>query len=272
MFKVVYNRGMEKHLWEQALAGLGLGPRHYYGCVGSTNDVAERLVTRGAEDLTVIIADEQEKGRGRHGRDWYTPPGAALAVSVILDPESFSLGKENLSRVTGLGALAVAHALRDDFCLPAAIKWPNDVLVEGKKVCGTLVESHWKGDQLTSVVLGMGINIKEGAVPRDKQLHFPAASLEGVSGRHYDRPQVLSAVMRKLVHWYPRLNKDVFLSSWEDFLAYRKEHILLRVGEEVVFRGKISGLGHDGSLRVRNASGKEESFEMGEIQLRPVDR
>lgn len=263
---------MNEEIWEQALKGIKLGPRFYYDRVGSTNDVAQKMAAEGAPDLTLVVADEQHRGRGRQGRSWYTPPGAGLAFSVILLPESGLIHAGNLSRVNGLGALSVAEALRDGFSVPAEIKWPNDVLVKGMKVCGVLVEAHWKGDQLRDVVLGIGINIQPASVPEEEELQYPAASLQQVSGQAFERPVVLARVLDKLVSWCPRISSKAFLSAWEGMLAFRGQEVQLLLGEKVVAAGKIAGLGPDGALRLEKASGKVEGFQVGEIRLRPVDR
>jgi BirA family biotin operon repressor/biotin-[acetyl-CoA-carboxylase] ligase len=263
---------MNEEVWEQALKGIDIGPCFYFDQVGSTNDVAQKMAAEGVPDLTLVVADEQVRGRGRQGRSWFTHRGAGLAFSVILLPESGVICEGNLSRVNGLGALSVARALRDGFSIPAEIKWPNDVLVDGKKVCGVLVESHWKGDQLRDAILGIGINIAPASVPREGSLQVPAASLQRVAGQTFERPVVLARVLEELVVWYPKLPSESFLSAWEDMLAYRDQEVQLLVGERVVAAGKIAGLGPEGALRLVKISGKVESFHVGEIHLRPVDR
>ncbi len=263
---------MNEEVWEEALNGISLGHRFYYDRVGSTNDVAEKMAAEGVPDLTLVVADEQHRGRGRQGRSWYTPPGAGLAFSVILLPESGLIHAGNLSRVNGLGALSVAETLRDGFSVPAEIKWPNDVLVNGMKVCGVLVEAHWKGDQIGDVVLGIGINIKPGSVPEEEELQYPAASLEQVTGQAFERPLVLAQVLDKLVSWYPRISSKAFLSAWERALAFPGQPVRLFVGEKAIAEGKIAGLAEDGSLRLESEEGLVEDFQVGEIRLRPVDR
>ncbi|MFO8035784.1 MAG: biotin--[acetyl-CoA-carboxylase] ligase [Anaerolineales bacterium] len=263
---------MNEEVWEQALKGIELGPRFYYDRVGSTNDMAQEIAAGGGPDLTLVVADEQLRGRGRQGRSWYTPRGAGLAFSVILLPDSGIIHAGDLSRVNGLGALSVAKALRDGFSIPAEIKWPNDVLVEGRKVCGVLVESHWKGDRLKNVILGIGINVDPASIPKGMELRFPAASLVQVSGRELERPLLLRWVLKKLVAWYPRISSDAFLAAWEEMLAFRGQRVALSLHGKVIAEGKIAGLGPDGALRLEKRSGKVEGFRVGEIQLRPVDR
>ncbi len=263
---------MDQKRWEKELAGIELGPRHYYQQVGSTNDIAEQKINRGTPDLTVIVADEQEAGRGRRGRKWHTPPDTALAFSVVFLPQTGILHEGNLSRLTGIGALAVAQALRGSFSIQAHIKWPNDVLVENRKACGVLVESIWKGGQLQGAILGVGINVKPQALPEPDVLRFPAISLEEVADQPLAREKVLAAVLKELVAWYPRLDGDAFLQAWEDRLCWRGQDVVLSVEDETKFQGRMLGLDPDGSLRMRDPSGSVVSFQIGEIQLRLVDR
>src|SRR5512145_784707 len=160
---------------KKALSKLPLGEVRYFDSIGSTNNEALAWVTRGAKDLSLVIADEQTAGRGRLDRKWFTPRGTALAFSLILRPTEAE--KPHLTRVIGLAALAVTDALRTRG-LVAQIKWPNDVLLNGRKVAGILVESVWSGEEVDYVVMGIGVNVLKGAIPSADLLSFPATSLE----------------------------------------------------------------------------------------------
>jgi BirA family biotin operon repressor/biotin-[acetyl-CoA-carboxylase] ligase len=263
---------MNKDAWEHALKALNLGPRFYYDRVGSTNDVAQNKIAEGVPNRTLIVADEQYQGRGRRGRSWLTPRGAGLAFSVIFFPRPGGIQAENLNRATGLGALSVAQALREYFSLPAEIKWPNDVLIQGKKVGGVLVESDWEGDMLRDVVLGVGINVHPHPVLEEETLNFPATSLEKASGKEWERPLVLAKVLETMLDWVPEISSSSFLSAWENLLAFRSQVVQLMKEGKVVAEGKIAGLAEDGSLVLEMGSGNKETFQVGEIHLRPVDR
>src|SRR5512147_2731704 len=128
---------------KKALLKLPLGDVRYFDSIGSTNNEALAWAAGGARDMSLVIADEQMAGRGRLDRKWYTPKGTALAFSLILRPTAEE--KPFLTRIVGLAALAVADALRTRG-LVVLIKWPNDVLLEGRKVAGILVESVWSGE------------------------------------------------------------------------------------------------------------------------------
>lgn len=272
LFLTDEGRSMDERVWEAALQGLELGPRYYFDQVGSTNDVAEKMIDEGTPDLTVVIADEQVRGRGRHGRSWVTPPGSALAFSVVLLPQGEMQQAGHLNRLNGLGALAVARALRGAYSLPAEIKWPNDVLIESKKVCGILVESRWQDNRLMDAVVGIGVNVDSDAVPDQADVRFPASSLEEAAGREIPRPQVLASILRELVEWYPKVVDRQFIQAWEGLLAFRDQPVRLQIEDQILAEGVIRGLEDDGSLRVEKESGMEESYPVGEIHLRPVDR
>ena len=167
---------MNQETLKTALQDLPLGGFRFYEQIGSTNDIALNWIEEGGRDFSLVVANEQISGRGRSGRSWQTPPDSALALSLLLLP-SISETK-NISLFTGLCALALVDTLKEQYNLKAEIKWPNDILIEEKKVAGILVEASWEGDKAKGIVLGMGVNILNTAIPDDGNLHFPATSLE----------------------------------------------------------------------------------------------
>ena len=157
---------------QTALQNLPLGGLIYFEHVGSTNDIALKWADEGGRDFSLVIANEQTAGRGRNGRSWQTPPDSALALSLLLLPNNRET--KNISLFTGLGALALVTTLEKNYTLKAEIKWPNDILVHGKKLAGILVETSWIGEEIQGIVLGMGVNIHSSAIPTKANLHFPA--------------------------------------------------------------------------------------------------
>src|ERR1043165_8929440 len=147
---------------KKALSKLPLGEVKYFDSIGSTNNEALAWATGGAQDLSIVIADEQTAGRGRLDRKWFTPKGAGLALSLILHPSIQE--KPYLTRMVGLAALAVVDALQTRGLI-TQVKWPNDVLLNGRKVAGILVESVWSGEEVDCVVIGIGMNVLKGFVP-----------------------------------------------------------------------------------------------------------
>jgi len=263
---------MDLSVWRSRLKELPLGELFLYQEVGSTNSAAEKHIKTGAPAFSLVLADTQTAGRGRHGRSWETRAGKALAFSWILYPEPGLIIPETLGKLSGLGALAVAETLIEDYQLRAEIKWPNDVLVGGKKICGVLVDVHWTGNQLKDVVLGIGINVSRGSVPQEKDLHFPAACLEDVAGRDIPRLELLVKVMLALLKWYPELSAKSFTTAWQERLAYKNEVVVLTTGKKIIDQGKVLGVSAEGSLILHSDSGVERRYQTGEIQLRLVDR
>jgi BirA family biotin operon repressor/biotin-[acetyl-CoA-carboxylase] ligase len=255
------------------LAGLPLGPLRYFKTIGSTNEAAARWAENGAPDLSLVVADEQTAGRGRSGRRWHTPPGAALAVSIVLR-STFHVSRftEYVPRLTALGALAVCTALREIYGLPAEIKWPNDVLVGRRKLAGILVEAIWQGDRMEAAVLGIGVNVSPAALPAAVELRFPATSVQTAAGKRIDRWDLLHAILEALLFWRPRLAAAEFLQAWEAQLAFRGEPVRVFTDQGISLEGEIAGLDEGGALQLRSASGEISTIQVGEVHLRPIDR
>ncbi len=273
---------MDQATLEIVLTGLPLGALRYFDRLDSTNDEAARWIEAGAPDLALVVADEQIAGKGRAGRRWITPPGSALAFSLVLYPPSLDHGQVDiLQRAAALGALAVCEALHRQYGLHAQIKWPNDVLLDDRKVAGILAEAQWTGSRLRAVILGVGVNVAVDSVSEAhlpaSSLVFPATSIETSRGAGVDRLDFLRAVLERLLDWLPRLASSQFLNACEDSLAYRGEWIHLvsggaQAGESPasVLEGKILGLAPDGQLKLRTRSGETVAVRVGEVHLRPA--
>jgi len=259
---------------EELLSALPLSAVRYYPQVGSTNDLAARWAAEGGPHLALVVADEQTAGRGRLNRRWYTPPGSALAFSLVLQGKNIALEREAVPQVTALGALAACDALNQLLSarIFAQIKWPNDVIVGRRKLAGVLAEAHWQGQELQAVVLGVGINVAPDSLPPAEALDFPAACLEDALGHPVDRWSALRLVLLKLLDWLPRLGQPGFIQAWEQRLAFQGEWVRVSLESQPPFEGRIRGLGPDGSLRLQTRGGVELSFRLGDIHLRPVDR
>lgn len=251
----------------KALSDLPLGGLRFFDQTGSTNDAALAWAAEGAPDLSLVCAEEQTAGRGRGDRTWYTPPGAALAFSLVLRPRSGETA--SLQLFTALGSLAVCETLAA-LGMESQVKWPNDVLLNGCKVCGVLAEAVWLGEEVDSVVLGVGLNVGRAALPPTGALNFPATSLEVVAGRSFDRPDLLRESLLALLYWRSFMTSDLFLHAWERRLAFRGQPVEVRDGTGRVLAGRLDGLEPDGSLRLVSAQGRAVSIAFGEVHLRPV--
>lgn len=265
---------MNSGVLDEKLLDLPLGALRYYERLGSTNDVAAQWVKEGCPHLALVVADEQTAGRGRLGRHWFTPPGAALAFSLVLNSAELQLDQGAVARISGLGALAVCEVLNQMLPTnsPAQIKWPNDVIVARRKLAGILAESQWQANDLQAVVLGIGINVAPDAVPFQEELRFPATCIQTVLERPIDRLDLLYKVLHKLLELLPGLSAQEFTLAWERNLAFQGESVLAYLDAQSCFEGQITGLNQDGSLKFQTLTGEEMTLQFGEIMLRPVDR
>ena len=253
----------------KALSGLAIGPIQYFDSIGSTNDEAARWADAGASDLALVVADEQTYGRGRAGRRWFTPPGCALAFSLVL---RFNAGIDLphlLPRVTALAGLAVSDALTLDYRLSTEIKWPNDVLIRRRKAAGILAESHWLGDELSAVILGVGVNVKEGSVPPPGELLFPATSVEEEAEYPLDRYELLALILKHLLDRHETLDGEAFLRDWEERLAFRGEWVQI-LDQGKILESQLLGLNPDGSLQLVSRTGQVLNILTGDLRLRPA--
>lgn len=257
---------MNQNELKRTLSKLPLGDVKYFDSIGSTNNEALAWSTNDARDLSLVIADEQTAGRGRLDRKWFTPKGTALAFSLILRPTVEE--KPYLTRMVGLAALAVADALRTRG-LVAQVKWPNDVLLNGHKVAGILVESVWSGEEVDCLVIGIGVNVLKGAVPPAELLQFPATSLEESLGPDVEREGILRDILAGIIALRPQIGSDSFITSWEKALAFRGEHVQVEEGNGNSVAGKLLGLESDGSLRLSDEQGNAMTVRFGDVRLRP---
>jgi len=272
---------MDEEALKRSLDGTGLAAWRYLEQVDSTNSEAARWLEAGAPDSCLVVANHQLAGRGRFSRRWHTPPDAALAMSLILKVPSDNAGNgfENpaaLQLLTGLGAVALAEVLDGLYGLQAQIKWPNDVLVESRKIAGILVEAHWLGSQLDGVVIGIGVNILKRSIPPAETLLFPAASLEEcLQSMLPDRLAILRSLVVKLLAWLPHIDTAEFLNAWETRLAWRGERVqVFRMADDSesssTVQGRLTGLDASGRLILLSDAGETVLVEAGDLRLRPA--
>jgi BirA family transcriptional regulator, biotin operon repressor / biotin---[acetyl-CoA-carboxylase] ligase len=264
---------MDERTLRRALSTIPLGGLRYFEQTGSTNDAALAWAVAGAPDLALVYTEEQTAGRGRGSRRWFTPPRTALAFSLVFRPLSGE--EQSIPLFSALGALAVCEVLEAQGLHPE-IKWPNDVLLNQRKVCGILAESIWMGEKVDSIVLGVGLNIKPQAVPPPAHLTFPATCLEAElpSPRHgmktVEQAALLQHILHATLHWRDLLGSDLFLHAWENRLAFRGEQVEIWVDGQALRTGQVDSLGQDGSLRLLSPQGQVFAVQFGEVHLRPV--
>jgi BirA family biotin operon repressor/biotin-[acetyl-CoA-carboxylase] ligase len=251
------------------LAGLPVREVVYYNSISSTNDEALEWASEGAGEGLLLVADEQTAGRGRFDRRWVTRPGAALAFSLLLKPTADELSSAAL--FSPLAGLTLSLALEKNYGLQPQIKWPNDVLLNGLKCAGILVEAVWHGSDLKGVVIGVGINVTQEAVPPAEELLFPATSVEQAAGRPVDRWELLRAVLAELFEWRSRLLTPAFSQAWESRLAYVGQWIEVSRPNAGPVIGKLLGVTDGGDLKLEALHGDIETVTAGDVRLRPIN-
>jgi len=229
----------------------------------STNSYAASLLANGTEEGTVVLAEEQTAGRGRSGRVWSSEKGKNLTFSIILKPK---VPPASIGVISLYAALGVAEAVRDITGKPAHCKWPNDVLIDGRKLCGILSESNIEGEKLSSVVVGIGLNVNQTEFPAD--IKPPPTSLRLAAGKTFDRISVLSSVLDRLEKRYEDLQSqrfDVIIRAWESLATMMGSEIQVATHEGVL-RGVASGIAEDGGLIVRT-NGTDRKILAGDITI-----
>ena len=252
-----------------ALADLPVGDVLCLDSAGSTNDIAFELADAGAPDLSVVTAFEQTNGRGRMQRQWVTVPGTSLPMSVIIRPRGSEMSCLNLfSPLTGL---AVREALRAGYGIESQVKWPNDVLLNRRKICGVLCETRWESDRLKALILGLGTNLLRGSAPRIPDITYPASSVEDETGIIIPRAGWIHAFLEQLIRLRERIGRPDFFELWESCLAYRNEKAKVVRPDGQAEICTVLGIDREGNLVVKNETGREQRFLAGEISLRSLD-
>lgn len=235
-----------------------------YDRVGSTNTELKSRAARGAPEGTVVLAGAQDAGRGRFGRSWSSPAGAGLYVSVLLRPD---LPARAAGLLTPAAAVAVAEAVASLGAAGVEIKWPNDVLAGGRKVCGVLTEASFAEERLEWAVVGIGVNLLDAAVPAG--LEGAAASLES-AGVRATSLELLEPVLASLGRWYAVLLDEggaPVLARWRE-LAPMASGRDVRVDDgRRPYGGVTEGITPEGFLRVRRADGSAVEVSAADVTL-----
>ena len=242
--------------------GIGHNIIHYFR-VGSTNNVALQLASQDSPHGTVVVAEEQSSGRGRLGRTWYSERSSGIYTSVILRPP---LAPSAAPVLTLMAGVAVQQALESTTGLSIDIRWPNDLLVKGKKVCGILTEMSAELDRLHAIVLGIGINVNHAEMPPD--LKEIGTSLRIESHRSWSRVQILISLLRELEKQYRLLlagGNEVITRRWAAASTYAQGKRIRVTRGSAEFLATTAGLEPSGALRIVHEDGREDSLIAGEI-------
>lgn len=244
---------------------------HFFESTGSTNPDAKRFAEEGAPHGTIVVADRQTAGRGRRGRSWESPAGKSIYFTIVVRPE---FEPDKASMITLVVALAVAEAVQEETGLSAGIKWPNDVVVNGKKICGILTEMSMTPEmnEIQFLVAGVGVNVnqdsEEDFVP---ELRGRATSLKIESGIQIDRAALLARILHHFEEDYDLFEKTLNLSElqerYEALLIGRDNQVrvLDPMGE---YTGISRGITQTGELIVEKENGEKVLVYAGEVSVR----
>ncbi len=236
----------------------------YYHETESTNNVGADLGNQGTPEGTVVVADSQTHARGRLGRSFLTPPGVGVWMSVVLNPP---MEPHDSGKLTVMAAVAVAEAVRGSCSIEPQIKWPNDILISGKKVCGILTEMTAEQDRIKFIVLGIGLNVSQSKFPGE--LADTAISLQMATEEPVERNAVLARLLKELDTNYRRLLRGGFeeiLNRWRELSGTLNREIVCESAQGVI-RGKAVDLAPDGALLIESEHGKIRRVYSGDVTV-----
>ena len=238
----------------------------YFTEVDSTNTIAKTLAEQGVEEGTVVIAETQTSGRGRLGRRWESPKGG-IWLSIILKPE---LKVKELVKLNLLASVAVAKTIREEFRLNAEVKWPNDVLINWRKVCGILAEAVTKRDRAKHIIVGIGINANFDPTALPENLRTTATSLKEILRREIDREIFICNLLKEFEFYYENFKKgkiSLILSEWKKLSCILNRKVQVSCCGE-----KIEGIAYDidenGWLIIKLRNGTVKKIFSADVTLR----
>lgn len=240
---------------------------YYFGSIDSTNTKAKELAEEGHPSGTLVVADRQTAGKGRRGRSWESPSGIGIFMTLMLKPE---INPNHASMLTLVAAMATTRAIRRVTGVPAMIKWPNDIVMNGKKVCGILTEMSAQFDYINHIVIGIGINVHNEDFP--EEIAQTASSIYLESGQHIHRASLIEAFLEEFEDVYVEYLKT------EDMEGLMKEYdaMLVNRGRQVrvldpkePFEGKAMGITKKGELIVDTWESRK-LVSSGEVSVRGI--
>jgi BirA family biotin operon repressor/biotin-[acetyl-CoA-carboxylase] ligase len=252
---------------DQLRYDLGLGKVLYRDSLPSTNITAQEWLAQGCPNFSMITADQQTSGKGRLGRRWYTNPQSSLAFSLIitqdfLPPASYP----------GYVAVSISQALKYLSNDLVEIKWPNDILINGEKVCGVLTETIWSGNVLSGIIIGIGINVFESSLNIQEELRHPATFLQ----KHVDKPisriDLLGRIAMRLVENHNTEKWVELHTQWNQNLAFKNQQIRAMRQEGNMISGTLSGVALSGELEIKLADSSTILYNANEIdKITPIN-
>ena len=264
---IVKFMGWNSEVLEKRLSGKFIGrPLYYYPEIGSTNDEAFRLGLSGALEGTVVIADSQTKGKGRLQRVWHSPPGSNIYTSIILRP---NCKPDQAPQISIAAGVAVAEIINEYCPRHVQLKWPNDVLLNKKKVCGILAQMKTSSNRIDFVVLGIGINVNIGYNQLPPDIRTIATSLAIETGREISRLELIIGLYENLAKWYKQLTERGFgtiKEKWINLAPMIGKKVQVMFHNEVIM-GKALGLDDDGSLIILTVNNETVKVSAGDATI-----
>lgn len=240
----------------------------YFDTIDSTNTKARELAEKGYPSGTLVVADKQESGKGRRGRSWVSPSGTGIFMTLMIKPD---INPNNASMLTLVAALAVAKAITSVTGEEAMIKWPNDIVVNSKKVCGILTEMNAQFDYINHIVVGIGINVHNESFPEEISQMASSLMIEA-GGRRFHRAQIIAETMAYFEQYYDTFLKTQDLSAlvreYDELLVNRNKSVRVLDPKEP-FDGKAMGITSKGELIVDTWESRK-LVSSGEVSVRGI--
>lgn len=240
----------------------------YFDTIDSTNIKAQELAEKGYQSGTLVVADKQESGKGRRGRSWVSPSGTGIFMTLMIKPD---INPNNASMLTLVAALAVAKAITSVTGEEALIKWPNDIVVNGKKVCGILTEMNAQFDYINHIVVGIGINVHNESFPEEISQMASSLMIEA-GGKRFHRAQIIAETMAYFEQYYDTFLKTQDLSAlvreYDKLLVNRNKSVRVLDPKEP-FDGKAMGITPKGELIVDTWESRK-LVSSGEVSVRGI--
>ena len=240
----------------------------YFDTIDSTNTKAQELAEKGYPSGTLVVADKQESGKGRRGRSWVSPSGTGIFMTLMIKPD---INPNNASMLTLVAALAVAKAITSVTGEEAMIKWPNDIVVNGKKVCGILTEMNAQFDYINHIVVGIGINVHNESFP-DEISQMASSLMIEAGGKRFHRAQIIAETMSYFEQYYDTFLKTQDLSAlvreYDELLVNRNKSVRVLDPKEP-FDGKAMGITPKGELIVDTWESRK-LVSSGEVSVRGI--
>lgn len=238
----------------------------FYKTVGSTNTIAAGLAEKGAAEGLVVLADSQKKGKGRLGRSWVSPPGVNIYMSIIMRP---AIDPKDVTLLTITAAVGCTIALRRTTGINVTIKWPNDLIISGKKLGGILTEMKTDSEGKISAIIGIGINVNVDINMFPLDVRKIATSVKNETGIPYPRTEIIAEILNEIDKWYRILKgrgKKLLLSEWQRLTSTLGREVKVTVDKET-FTGLAESLDDKGMLILRLPSGELKRISAGDLTI-----